>query len=299
MTPHRSSVALLAAAAAAVLVMGCAAGPATPPAPTAADAKAFLDTVNQTMLKLGVLREPGGLGRAELHHRRHRSAQRADQPAVHRRHRAVREGLDALRQAGPAGRPAPADDAAQDVARDGHAVGSEGGRRADDDHGAARSDVRQGQVVPRLSEARRLPEHRRHHEGDGHVARPEAAARGVGRLAHDFAADEEGLRALRRAVEQGRARSSGSPTPARCGARSTTCRPTTSRRSWIGSGSRCGRSIVKLHAYVRMKLHDEVRRSRAGRPARFRRICSATSGRRTGRTSIRSWPRRTRTRATR
>ena len=33
-----------------------------------------------------------------------------------------------------------------------------------------------------------------------------------------------------------------SPTPARCGARSTTCRPTRSRRSSIGSGIRCGRS---------------------------------------------------------
>jgi peptidyl-dipeptidase A len=60
MTPHRSSVAALAAAATAVLVMGCAAGSPTPPAPTAADAKAFLDTVNQTMLKLGVLESQAG-----------------------------------------------------------------------------------------------------------------------------------------------------------------------------------------------------------------------------------------------
>ena len=74
---------------------------------------------------------------------------------------------------------------------------------------------------------------------------PKRAARGLGRLAHDFAADEEGLRALRRAVEQGRARSWALPTPARCGARSTTCRPTTSRRSSIGCGSRCGRSTCR------------------------------------------------------
>ena len=59
-TPHRFSVALLAAAATAVLAMGCTAGSSTPPAPTAADAKAFLDTVNQTMLKLGVLENQAG-----------------------------------------------------------------------------------------------------------------------------------------------------------------------------------------------------------------------------------------------
>jgi peptidyl-dipeptidase A len=60
MLTHRSSVALFTAAAATVLVMGCSAGPATPPAPTAADAKAFLDTVNQTMLKLGVVENQAG-----------------------------------------------------------------------------------------------------------------------------------------------------------------------------------------------------------------------------------------------
>ena len=37
-------------------------------------------------------------------------------------------------------------------------------------------------------------------------------------------------------------RSSASPTPARCGAASTTCRPTSSPRSSIGCGIRCGRS---------------------------------------------------------
>ena len=68
---------------------------------------------------------------------------------------------------------------------------------------------------------------------------------------------QQGLRALRRAVEQGRARSSASPTPARCGARSTTCRPTTSRRSWIGCGIRCGRCISSCTRTCGMKLHEK------------------------------------------
>src|SRR5438876_7210726 len=56
-----SSLAVLAAAA-ALSVLGtvsCARSP-TPAAPTAAAAKAFLDTVNQTMLKLGVAQNQAG-----------------------------------------------------------------------------------------------------------------------------------------------------------------------------------------------------------------------------------------------
>ena len=56
-----SSLAVLAAAA-ALSVLGtvsCARSP-TPSAPTAAAAKAFLDTVNQTMLKLGVAQNQAG-----------------------------------------------------------------------------------------------------------------------------------------------------------------------------------------------------------------------------------------------
>ena len=150
--------------------------------------------------------------------------------------------------------------------------------------------LRQGQVVPGSGEARRLPQHRRRHAGAG---RARATSRSCA------ASGKAGTRSRRRCGRTTRAspscrtrarRSSGSPTPARCGARSTTCRPTRSRRSSIGCGIRCGRSTSQLHAYVRMKLRAEVRRRRAGERARFRRICSATSGRRTGRTSIR-WSR--------
>ena len=97
--------------------------------------------------------------------------------------------------------------------------------------------------------------------------------------------------ALRRAVEQGRARSSASPTPARCGARSTTCRPTTFTKELDRLWDQVRPLYLKLHAYVRHEAAREVRRRRARRTARFPRTCSATSGRRTGRTSIR-WSRR-------
>ena len=56
---------------------------------------------------------------------------------------------------------------------------------------------------------------------------------------------------------------------------------------------------LELHAYVRMKLREKYGDVGARRTARFRRTCSATSGRRTGRTSTRSSRRRTPTPATR
>jgi hypothetical protein len=60
-----------------------------------------------------------------------------------------------------------------------------------------------GQMVQGSREAGRVPEHRRDHEiMAGHATR--SAARGLGGLAHDCAADEEGLRAVRRALQQGR-----------------------------------------------------------------------------------------------
>ena len=103
-----------------------------------------------------------------------------------------------------------------------------------------------GKYCPAGRRGRRLlPRHRGGHQDPGGEPRPEAAARGVGRVAHDLAADEEGLRAVRRADEQGRARRSASPTTASCGARDTTCRRTPSRRSWIGSGDSCARSTCR------------------------------------------------------
>ena len=66
--------------------------------------------------------------------------------------------------------------------------------------------------------------------------------------------DEEGLRPLHRAGQPSARRNWDLPTRARSGARSTTWRQMRSRRNSTGFGSRCGRCIVSLHAYVRMKL---------------------------------------------
>ena len=186
----------------------------------------------------------GRLGRAELHHRRHRSARRArhagswptptakfakdatrfdkvELPADQRRQ------LDLLKVslvlATPAD-PKEAEELTQLVSR-------------------MRAHLRQGQVVSRSGEAGSVPQHRRRDEGAGHLAKREGAAPRVGRLAHDFAADEEGLRALRRAVEQGREGAGLRRHRRDVARRSTTCRPTRSPRSSIGSGIRCGRSI--------------------------------------------------------
>ena len=253
---------------------------------------------NETMKRLGIEQNQAGWVAAELHHRRHRGAQRARQPGGDRRHRAVREGVDPVRQGRGAARPAPPAEPAEAVARHGDAGRSEGSRRADDDHGEARGDLRQRQVVRGPGEARRVPEHRRHHEDHGDVARREAAAPGLGRLAHDLAADAEGLRAVRRAVEQGRegARVRRHRRDVAREVRHAARRVHEGARSAVGSGAAALSEAARVRADEAAR---EVRRRRAGQRARFRRTCSATSGRRTGRTSIRSSRRRTPIPATR
>ena len=53
-------------------------------------------------------------------------------------------------------------------------------------------------------------------------------------------------------------------TPARCGDRSTTCRPMRSRTEMDRLWDQVRPLYLSLHAYMRMKLRDQVRRSRAG-----------------------------------
>ena len=137
-------------------------------------------------------------------------------------------------------------------------VGSEGIRGAHQDDGAARIGVRQGQMVPRPERsptpARTSTTSRRSWRRRANEKELRAAWEGWHTISPPM---KRGLRAVRRAVEQGRARSSGSRTPARCGARSTTCRPTSSRRSSIGCGIRCGRCISSCTRTSRMKLREK------------------------------------------
>ena len=46
-------------------------------------------------------------------------------------------------------------------------------------------------------------------------------------------------------------------TPARCGAASTTCRPTPLRRSWIGCGTSCVRCICRCTPTCARELHEK------------------------------------------
>ena len=139
--------------------------------------------------------------------------------------------------------------------------------------------------LPGRRVGRGLPRHRRDHGDSREGPQPGAAARSLGRVAHDLAADEEELRAVRRALEQGRA-----------GARlrryrrdvaiKSTCRRTRSRKSSIGCGGSSGRSISRCTP----TCGEAARRYGDAVPAeaRFPRTCSATSGRRTGPTSMTS-----------
>ena len=91
---------------ACALTLGC-----TPPssaAPTAADAKAFLDNVNETMLKLGIQQgQAGWVQQNFITDDTEALDARANQAAIDAR-RAVRQGGDAVRPGRGAGRPAPA-----------------------------------------------------------------------------------------------------------------------------------------------------------------------------------------------
>ena len=100
----------------------------------------------------------------------------------------------------------------------------------------------------------------------GDLARREGAARGVGRLAHDFAADAEGLRALRRAVEQGRegARVRGHGAMWRSKYDMPPDAFTKEARSAVGPGAAALPQAARLRADEAAR---EVRRRRAGERA--------------------------------
>ncbi len=91
----------------------------------------------------------------------------------------------------------------------------------------------------------RLPRHQRAQQHPREEPRPERAARGVAGMARHRAADEGQIRALRRRSATRARASSATRTSARCGGRTTTCRPTTSPPSSIGCGRRSSRSTTR------------------------------------------------------
>ncbi len=206
MRPHltRRDWFALSIGLALALTSACAAQAPTPAAPIAADATKFLADVNATMLRLSIEASRTGwvqstyitVDTEAINARMRSAADRGD--------RAIRERGGQIRSGDGVARGAAAAQPAQARAREGHAVESGRGRGADQARGRARGDLRPRQVVQGRGEARHLPGHREDHRGARDVARSEAAARGLGGLAHDLAADARELHAVRRAGEQGR-----------------------------------------------------------------------------------------------
>jgi peptidyl-dipeptidase A len=125
----------------------------------------------------------------------------------------------------------------------------------------AMEGVRQGQVLPGEGHGS-LPGSRGHHEGHGDVARREAAARRVGRVAHDLAADQEGLRPLRELANKGpRARLQGHGGDVAVEVRHA-ARPVRGRaRPALGAGAAALSLAPRLRA---LEVAREIRRRRAG-----------------------------------
>ena len=236
---------LASSIAVCMLSIACAQTSSSGAAPSAADAKTFLDTANDTTSSSASRRAEAGWVQQNFITDDTESDRRARQPGRERRGRALRQGGDEIRHVrGAGGRSAGMLNLLKAVARARDAVGSEGVRRAVEDHGARSSRrLRQGQVVRRRVQAGHVQEHRRR---DADHWRRRATRRCCAQtwegLAHDLAADAEGLPALRRAVEQGRE-----------GARLRRHRRDVARqirhaarrrspRSSIGCGIRCGRS---------------------------------------------------------
>ncbi len=203
--------------------------------PTAAEAKAFVEEAEPRLMQLCDRSGPGGLGPRDEHHRRHGDDRGPGQREGDRGGCPLREASRPLRRVEGAGRRRPQAPAPEDLADARRAGRSEGGRRGHTDRCRDGGRLRQGQVPAERRQGARGP--RRALEDHGEEPRPEGAARRLGRLARDRAAHQEGLRALRRARQQGRPRARASPTRERCGDPSTTCRPTPSRKRSTGSGS--------------------------------------------------------------
>ena len=241
-------------------------------------------------------RRHGRLDPGDVHHGRHGAERRRHEGGPHGVPLADRPRGRPLRRGGGRsghGADAPPPEARLDAAR---AARRGEAARARRDLDADRGPVRQGTVVrPAAREGgpAGLPRHPR--DGGDLPEEPGrgCAPRGVARLALHLAGDEAAVRAARRARQRGRARDRlrrprrAVALEVRHGAR----RVRGGRRPALGRGEAALRGAALLRARPAPARSTARSRSRTASPSR--RTCSATSGRRSGRTSTRSW-RRTR-----
>ena len=261
--------------------------PAPAPAATAAAARAFLDEANRELLRLvNASNRAGWTQGTYINVDTEQIAAEANAALVERLDPLCAGGAPLRRRDAAAGRAPPAR-RAEELADDVGAAGSEGGRGA---HAPGRVDggrVRERQVLPEGRDRRGVPRHRGDHPVSGGQPGPEVAAGGLGRVAHDRRADEEGLRALRRALEQGR-EGAGVPGHRRDVARQVRH---AARRVCEGARPAVGTAAAALSLAARLRAQPaarEVRRRGPREGSAARRTSSATCGSRTGRTSTRS-----------
>ncbi|CAA9331377.1 MAG: Peptidyl-dipeptidase A precursor, partial [uncultured Gemmatimonadaceae bacterium] len=219
--------------------------------------------------------EPGLVGGRDLHHRRHRGA-------LGRRPGALRRGRAALRHRRPPLRPRAARPGAAAQARPAAALARRPaagrprrGGRAHATHRGARGVVREGELLPPRQARRAGGRRRARHEllsdqrplaRDGHEPPTRRAARRLARVAHGVAADAAALRALRGAVEPGRARAG---LRRRGGDVALELRHA-ARRVREGAGAALGAGAPALRLAARLRAHAPQRAVRRRRGAEGR-----------------------------
>ena len=216
--------------------------------------------------------EPRGLDSVHLHHARHGGHGRGGRRGGHRRSRGTRRRPAFDRRGAAATRPPPAG------CPEKHADGSPPPDRKEAEElarlGAAMAGV-YGRAKVRGARGG-LPRHREDHRDHGREPRSESACARSGRAGTPRPADAQGLRAVRRAVEQGRAELGFADTGAMWRAKYD-MPPTRSPRKSTACGSRCGRSTCRCTPTCGASWRRSTERQ-CRRMDRFRRICSATSG---------------------
>ena len=225
-------------------VIGCG-GEASSPPPTAADAARFLKDVDEQLLQLGIsLNQAGWVQQNFITDDTEALNARANQAFIEAVARFAKEAAQFH------GLELPADQRRQlDLLKLSLVMATPGDPKEATELTtiAARMDgaYGKGKWCPDPKNADTLPRHRRHHRDHGEQPRPEAAARGLGGLAHDLAADAEGLPALRRAVEQGRQRARLRRHRRDVALEVRHAARRVRRRSSIACGNRCGRSTSR------------------------------------------------------